>query len=186
MFPSFAMTVLHSQGSTSGFPSHQKEGSVCSSTENPGILVSKKWFPYFANMRRDGYDFDSLWDDGKANMRQKKIMDLFEDDTRLFSYEVKEKAGFGKGGLKNFEGTITDLQMMTYLCMRDFKKRINKKGEPYGWDVAIYAKPEQLFGYKHVTKAYKESPDESRERIIKQIKKCFGVNDERIIGKIIK
>lgn len=145
-------------------------------------FISKKWFPYFANMRRDGYDFDSLWDDGKANMRQKKIMDLFEDDTRLFSYEVKEKAGFGKGGLKNFEGTITDLQMMTYLCMRDFKKRINKKGEPYGWDVAIYAKPEQLFGYKHVTKAYKESPDESRERIIKQIKKCFGVNGE-LIGK---
>ncbi|MBR3637821.1 MAG: hypothetical protein IKN45_07870, partial [Lachnospiraceae bacterium] len=118
-------------------------------------FISKKWFPYFANYRRDGYDFDSLWEDGKASMRQRKIMNLFEDTTRLFSYEIKEKAGFGKGGEKNFEGTISDLQMSTYLCMRDFKKRVNKKGEEYGWDVAIYAKPEQLFGYKHVTKAYK-------------------------------
>lgn len=149
-------------------------------------FISKKWFPYFANMRRDGYDFDSLWDDGKANMRQKKIMDLFDDDTRLFSYEVKEIAGFGKGGLKNFEGTMADLQMSTYLCMRDFKKRINKKGEPYGWDVAIYSKPEQIFGYKHVTKAYKEDPEVSRDRIIKQIKKYYECDDEKLIRKIIK
>ena len=50
-------------------------------------FISKKWFPYFANYRRDGYDFDSLWEDGKASMRQRKIMDLFDDTTRLFSYE---------------------------------------------------------------------------------------------------
>ncbi len=144
-------------------------------------FISRKWFPYFANMRRDGYDFDSLWDDGKASMRQKKIMDLFDDDSAMFSYEIREKAGFGKGGEKNFEGTITDLQMKTYLCMRDFKRKRNKKGEEYGWDVAIYAKPEQIFGYKHVTKAYKEDPKESREKIIKQLKKYFPDAGEKTI-----
>ena len=149
-------------------------------------FISKKWFPYFANMRRDGYDFDALWDDGKATLRQKKIMDLFENDTRLFSFEIKDKAGFGKGGEKGFEGTLTDLQMQTYLCMRDFKKRVNKKGVEYGWDVAIYAMPEQIFGYKHVTKAYKESPQESKERIIKQIQKFYPEADERAILKLIK
>lgn len=148
-------------------------------------FISKKWFPYFANMRRDGYDFDALWDDEKASLRQKKIMDLFGDDTRLFSYEIKEKAGFGKGGEKNFEGTMADLQMSTYLCMRDFQKKVNKKGEEYGWDVAIYAKPEQLFGYDHVTGAYREKPEESRERIIGQVKKEFE-GDDQLIRKIIK
>ena len=70
--------------------------------------------------------------------------------------------------------------------MRDFKKRVNKKGEEYGWDVAIYAKPEQLFGYKHVTKAYKEEPAESYARIVKQIKKCYSEADERVIRKVVK
>ena len=149
-------------------------------------FISKKWFPYFANMRRDGYDFDSLWEDGKANRRQKLIMDLFDDDTRLFSYEIKDKAGFGKGGEKNFEGTMADLQMSTYLCMRDFKKRVNKKGVEYGWDVAIYAKPEQLYGYKHVTKAYRESPEASRERIVKQVLKFYPDADETAVRKMIK
>ena len=40
-------------------------------------FISTEWFPVFANWTRDGYDFDALFDDGKATMRQKKIMDLF-------------------------------------------------------------------------------------------------------------
>lgn len=148
-------------------------------------FISKKWFPYFANVRRDGYDFDALWDDGKASIRQKKIMDLFDDDTRLFSYEIKEKAGFRKGGEKNFEGTIADLQMKMYLCMRDFQRRRNRKGAEYGWDVTIYAKPEQIYGYKHVAKAYKESPEESYNKIANHLRKHFGKVDEKVVRKFI-
>lgn len=72
-------------------------------------FISKAWFPDFANWRRDGYDFDSRWDDGLATARQKKIMDQFIEADALLSYELKERAGFGKGGQKNFEGTVTDL-----------------------------------------------------------------------------
>ena len=98
-------------------------------------FISRDWFPYFANYRRDGYDFDALWDDEKASMRQKKIMDLFAEenkDTELHSFEVKQNAGFGKGGEKNFEGTMADLEMRMYLCISDFRQRKNKRGENYG------------------------------------------------------
>ena len=81
---------------------------------------------------------------------------------------------------------MADLQMMTYLCMRDFQKRVNKRGEEYGWDVAIYSTPEQLYGYKHVTSAYKESPEESRERIIKQLTKYYPDADETVVRKVSK
>ena len=30
----------------------------------PGF-ISKKWLPVFANYRRDGYDFDALYEDGE-------------------------------------------------------------------------------------------------------------------------
>ena len=40
-------------------------------------FISKTWFPHFANWRRDGYDFDSRWDEELATMRQKRIMDQF-------------------------------------------------------------------------------------------------------------
>lgn len=87
-------------------------------------FISKEWLPYFVNYRRDGYDFDALWDDEKASRRQKKIMDLFAKENanaEYYSSEVKQKAGFGKDGEKGFEGTITDLQMQMYLCVRDFR-----------------------------------------------------------------
>lgn len=135
-------------------------------------FISKEWFPYFANYRRDGYDFDALWDDEKASMRQKKIMDLFAEenaDAELYSFEVKQKAGFGKEGEKNFEGTITVLQMKNYLCMHDFRQRKNKKGEDYGWAIAVYSTPEHLWGYDHVTSAYKEDPMKSWKRIVKRM-----------------
>ena len=38
-------------------------------------FISRAWFPHFANWRRDGYDFDSRWDEELATMRQKRIID---------------------------------------------------------------------------------------------------------------
>lgn len=149
-------------------------------------FISKKWFPYFANYRRNGYDFDALWDDEKASIRQKKIMDLFEDeDKELYSFEVKQLAGFGKGGEKNFEGTITNLQMQTYLCLRDFRQRKNKAGENYGWAIAVYARPERLWGYSYVTSAYSEEPEKSGKRIVQHITKEYPIATTAQIRKVI-
>ena len=41
-----------------------------------------------------------------------------------------------RDGEKGFDGAITNLMMQTYLCNCDFKKRVNKQGIEYGWDVA--------------------------------------------------
>lgn len=139
-------------------------------------FITKEWLPFLANYRRDGYDFDALWDDEKASLRAKRIMDIFGEDNadaEIFSNELKQKAGFGKGGEKGFEGVITNLQMQTYLCVRDFKQRKNKKGESYGWPIAIYCTPEHLFGRDIVAKAYAENAAESGERIAKHIMEMF-------------
>ena len=37
-------------------------------------FISKKWLPVFANYRRDGYDFDALFEDEKAPIKHKNIM----------------------------------------------------------------------------------------------------------------
>lgn len=40
-------------------------------------FISKEWLPYFANYRRNGYDCDSRYADGLANLREKIIMDFY-------------------------------------------------------------------------------------------------------------
>ena len=39
-----------------------------------------EWLPYFANARRDGYDFDARWADGLADRKEKLIMDFYMDE----------------------------------------------------------------------------------------------------------
>lgn len=151
-------------------------------------FISKEWIPHFANYRRDGYDFDALWEDGKASRRQKKIMDLFMEDNEeaeIFSFEVKKLAGFGKDGEKNFEGTITDLEMKMYICNRDFRQRRNKNGEEYGWAIAVYSTLEHLFGYDLVTSAYKDAPEQSWNRIIHHINDKYPIATDKQIKKVL-
>lgn len=152
-------------------------------------FITKEWLPYFANYRRDGYDFDSLYEDGKAPMKHKKIMDHFMDEDsnpRILSNELKQIAGFGKDGLKGFDGAITNLMMQMYLCNCDFRKRKNKKGMEYGWNVAEYTSLENLFGYKLVTSAYSEDPKKSWERIVEHIHDIYPIATDSQIRKVMK
>lgn len=147
-------------------------------------FISLKWLPYFVNFRRDGYDFDSLYEEGMARQRSKLIMDLFETNEELFSYEMKSLAGFGKGGEKNFSGIVTELQMQTYLTVKDFRCRTNKKGKEYGMSVAIYTTPETLWGYDAVTTAYDEEPELSKQRIIARMKELYPTATDAQIKKL--
>ena len=77
-------------------------------------FISVEWLPVFANYRRDGYDFDALYEDCKAPRKHKKIMDNFiEDkvDSEILSNQLKVMAGFGKDGEKGFDGAVTTLMM---------------------------------------------------------------------------
>lgn len=152
-------------------------------------FISKKWLPVFANYRRDGYDFDALYEDGKAPLKHKRIMENFmegNEDTEIFSSELKKLAGFGKDGYKGFEGTVTGLMMQTYLCNCDFKKRVNKKGAEYGWDVAVYSSPEHLFGYDYVTSRYKDTPQESWRQIVEHMHDIYPIATDGQIRKLLK
>lgn len=152
--------------------------------------VSKKWFPTFANYRRNGYDFEALVGDELASHRAQKIMNALEPDEDLsglemLSFELKEKAGFGKGGEKNFEGVLAGLQMQTYLLMSDFRQKVNKKGQPYGWHIAALETPETKWGYDFLTEGYRETPEESWEKIRKQIRKHFQDVEDKALFKVI-
>lgn len=158
-------------------------------------FISLKWLPYFANHRRSGYDFDARWEDGLASRREKKIMDMLtgrdEDgdmtfpDDQILSTQLKKMCGFGKGGEKNYPGTVTGLQMQTYLVITDFHRRVNRRGEEYGMPVSVMLPPEAVWGYEAVTAAYSESPEKSRQRIFDRIREQFPGAEDKDIAKLI-
>lgn len=149
-------------------------------------FVSREWFPRLANYRRDGYDFDTRWEEGIANFRCKKIMDCFEALPELSAVALKNTAGFGKGGEKNFSGIVTELQMQTYLVVSDFRRKVSKAGLEYGMPVSIYTTPEQLWDYDTVSSAYSEDPELSRQKIWQQIQSHFPWATEDQLRRVMK
>ena len=149
-------------------------------------FISAEWFPAFANWRRDGYDFDTLIDEGRAAVRAQKLMQPFltdgqPNDAALYSFELKARAGFGKGGEKNFEGVLTELQMQSYLCIGEFRQRQNKYGQGYGWHIAVLCTPEAKLGCEAIARGYREAPAVSRRRIAEQLRRFFPRFDEKEI-----
>ena len=133
--------------------------------------ISKDWFPIFANYRRNGYDYDALYDDGLASHKSKKIMDAFDLDEEsmsksLISSELRELAG-------KDETILTQLQMQTYLIISDFRQRKNKSGQEYGWHLSVYETPETKWGRDFIASGYSADPMESWKTITAHMKKLY-------------
>ena len=148
-------------------------------------FLSLAWLPVFANWRREGYDFDARWDDGLARLRDKKLMDCFARTPEWTGAELKRAAGFGPGGEKNFEGAVTGLQMRTYLVIRDFRQKVNRRGESYGLPATGYAAPESVWGYEAVTAAYREDPAACRARVYARARELFPRAREEELRRLL-
>lgn len=68
--------------------------------EKKACYISSKWFPDFANYRRDGYDFDARYDDGLANYRDKTLFELIDGNAPIVSKQLKKLGNYKKAATK--------------------------------------------------------------------------------------
>ena len=149
-------------------------------------FVSREWFPAFANYRRDGYDYEGLYEDGKMKGGAKRILDALELDEdaaglEQMSGQLRRKAGVEKG----FDGLLIDLQMQSFLLISRFRQKKNKKGIAYGWHLPSFMTPETKWGYDFVN-SEGEKPEESLRRIGEQIRRFFPETDGKALRRVLK
>ena len=149
-------------------------------------FVSREWLPDFANLRRDGYDFDARYDDGLASRKDKDVYDTVAEHGAILSRELKRLRNYRKGGNTGFDTVITRLQMQTYITIGDFVYMKDKFDRPYGWGVAEYTTPEALFGYDFVASAYRRKPEESKERILAHLRGILPEAGEEQLLKLLR
>ena len=153
--------------------------------ENKAAYVSPEWFPDLANYRRDGYDFDSRFDDELASYRDKELYDLVAAGSPVLSKELREKGNYVKGGKKGFETLINRLQAQCYVIISDFVYSVDKNGREYGWGIAEYSTPEKFMGERFTSSVYARTPRESYERIFAHIKSILPDADDKAIKKFL-
>ena len=150
------------------------------------MYVSSKWFPDFANFRRDGYDFDARYDDGLASAHDRDLYELLDMNAPVVSKELKSIGGYGKNGRKGFDTCVTRLQKQCYVLISDFVYATDKLGNRYGWGIAEYSTPERFLGKKFTDDVYKRTPEQSYSRVLSQFKKILPDADEESIRRILK
>ncbi|MBO6215750.1 MAG: hypothetical protein J6N76_09535 [Lachnospiraceae bacterium] len=154
---------------------------------NKAMYISSKWFPDFANFRRNGYDLDARYDDGLLSFYDKELYDLLDANAPVMSKELKKIGGYGgKNGRKGFDTMITRLQKQCYVVISDFRYQTDKQGNEYGWGVAEYSTPERFMGKKFGNLVYKRTPEESYSRVLKHIKQILPDAGQDRIEKILR
>ncbi|MCR5484572.1 MAG: hypothetical protein K6F09_03160 [Clostridiales bacterium] len=148
-------------------------------------FISREMYPDFANYRRDGYDFDALYDEGLARRTDKAVFDVIYEEGSVSSKELKYRGNFRKGGNTGFDGIVTRLQMQGYILVRAFDYQRDKFGNEYGWGLARYETPEKRFGDHFTDNVYKRQPGESFELISERLSRSLKIGIEEV-KKFIK
>lgn len=76
--------------------------------------------------------------------------------------------------------------MRTYVIIRSFRRKRNKRNEEYGWSVADYMLSEKLFGEDHVRSAYGMSVTDAKNKITSHLLKLFPETDIHEAERLIK
>ncbi len=129
------------------------------------MYIARRFFPAFANFRRDGYDYDARVDEGLARRRDLAVMQALSEAPSLLSKELKRRACASEESRKRFDSTLTFLQMQGYVVISDFEYAADRFGKPYGWGLARYATPEAAFGERFRAEAYAETPAQSYAKL---------------------
>lgn len=132
-------------------------------------FVSLDVFPYLAALRRDGYDFDSLSDEGRAPKREIDIMTAVGNSPTP-SYKLSQTLK-----MKGFDGTVASLQNKTYLCLTFAKSYMG---------TALLCRPEDIFGEELTRSQYGLSPEQNAEQIMRRAKGIFEL-DEKTRAKLL-
>lgn len=161
--------------------------------EKRSVYVRCDLFRELANYRRDGYDFDSRYDDGLAKFADKQLFDLIEAKAPVLSKELRLAGGYAYNGRwkklegkKGFDTSITRLQEQCYVVTTDFVYKIGKDGRRKGVGAAQYSTPEKWFGEDFTENVYNRAPAESYQIVLEHLISLFPAVPVESLKKFLK
>ncbi len=139
-------------------------------TQKKTTFVSLAALPYLCALRRDGYDFDSLCDEGRAPRRETLVMEAV-GSTFTPSYMLGKSLA-----IKGYDSAVASLQNKTYLCLQ-FKKS--------AMGTALLCRPEDVFGSDFVRSAYGLTAAENAAKLKEIAARGLAAFDEKEQNKIL-
>jgi len=149
-------------------------------------FITKKWYPYFLAVRRQGKSFEEEYEEGTISQAAKVIYSVILENGTLPLHVLKKLSSFSKPDNSKFDRALIELQMKMYLTMCGIQQKISKKGEEYGWSSTVFCTTENFFGEEFFEKASKIDVQKGIEEITKQILKLNPNADSKKMLKFMK
>ena len=140
-------------------------------------FVSRAWWPDMCNYRRSRAPLPA------EDSIERAILDTLKAEGSMVSRELRAACGMtGRGMRSRFDSCITRLQAQCRIVTEDFVYAHDSRGHRYGWGLALLTTPETLFGVEACRPD--RTPDESRERIIRQLRHILPALPEQRIARL--
>ena len=131
------------------------------------VFMTPEWYGVLACFRRDGYDFEGMYEDGFLPHDSVLIMNELEKGS-LISTELRRRTGMdGKGS--PFDGIINTLQMKCFVLPTSFEYAFDRHGRPYGWGLARYSLSDRFYKREIDAAESRYSPAEAKKLLTDRI-----------------
>lgn len=144
--------------------------------------ITKEWYPYFLAVRRQGLVFDEWYDEGKASQLEKNIYEVISENGKVALHDLKKLCGITKETSSKFDRALTNLQKNFFITMCGRTQKLNKSGEPYGWNSTVFCTVEEFWGEDL---SIDVSVEEAYQKIHDRILELNPEAEEKTIKKFI-
>lgn len=147
--------------------------------DRKAAFVSRAWWPDFCNYRRSRFPYPA------EGTIEEVILDTLRREGSLITRELRAACGFNGPKMRSrFDAYITRLEMGGYIVTEDFVYPRDRHGREYGWGWSLLTTPETLWGKESCHP--ERTPQESRERILAQLRQILPSVPEKVYDTLLK
>lgn len=130
-------------------------------------FVTARMYPLFYAACHPPEPMPERWAGGTVSQAAWQLWQLFEEQRLLNTGEVRRALGVSaKNGASRLDAAMRELQAEYYLTTAGVRRKLSKKGEPYGWPNTVYDRVRDWAPEEWLRDAAGYRPREAREMIL--------------------
>ncbi|MBR6108832.1 MAG: hypothetical protein IKQ36_03765 [Clostridia bacterium] len=148
------------------------------------VFMSPEWYAILACYRRDGYDYEGMYEDGFLPHDALAVMAELEKES-VISTDLRARVGLNYKD-SGFDKLINLLQMKCFVIPTSFEYTFDTKGNRYGWGLARYTLSDRKYGALIEAAEARMKPAEAKEALIKQVMRICPGATAKLAERLIK
>ena len=148
------------------------------------VFMSPEWYAILACYRRDGYDYEGMYEDGFLPHDALSVMAELEKGSVL-STDLRARTGLNYKD-SGFDKLMNLLQMKCFVLPTSFEYTFDTKGNRYGWGLARYTFSDKKYGALIEAAEARYKPADAKELLIEQVMRICPETPRKLAERLIK